>query len=177
MSNHIPEYIDPLHLADKRGVLRGQMIVDGFDRVADLLYDDTGTVAIDLAFARHGAVVRVEGRFEADLLLKCQNCLQALPWQIGSEIKLGVVTSIDQLDKLTDGYEPLLITEGQKVLLKDIIEDELLLSLPTFPKHSFNCFEQSANQYGQFLSDPQEDSDSNVNNPFSILAKLKNTGD
>ncbi len=174
MLARLPEFIDPLHLADKRGELKGQIPVSSLDRLADLLFSDTGVVAVDLFFGREGRLAKVEGQIETVLELKCQNCLQAVQWPVKSSIKLGIVTSIDQADRLPEDYEPLLVDEG-KTLLKNIIEDELLLILPTFPKHSHNCLGQKpSNKQAEFLLNEQP---SATENPFSILAKLKNTGD
>ena len=78
------------------------------------------------------------------------------------------------LDRLPEDYEPLLVEEG-KIPLKNIIEDEILLILPAFPKHPHTCFVQKFdnNSVVPLVSDEQ----STPENPFSILAKLKNTGD
>jgi len=174
MLARLPEYIDPLHLADKRGELKGQIPVSSLDRLADVLFNDTGVVTVDLFFGREGRLAKVEGQIDAVLELKCQNCLQAVQLPVKSTVKLGIVTSIDQADRLPEDYEPLLVDE-EKILLKNIIEDELLLSLPTFPKHQHDCLADSAyvNKADSLSGEQQSPSE----NPFSILAKLKNTGD
>ncbi len=177
MLARLPEYIDPLHLADKRGELKGQLSVSSLDRLADILFDDTGVVSVELFFGREGPLAKIEGRIETVLDLECQNCLQSLPWPVNHNIKLGIASSIDQADRLPGDYEPLLIEE-EKILLKNIIEDELLLVLPTFPKHSHNCFAVKTNNQkpsnNKIVDNKQT---SSTENPFSILAKLKNTGD
>jgi len=174
MLARLPEYIDPLHLADKRGELKGQIPVSSLDRLADVLFNDTGVVTVDLFFGREGRLAKVEGQIEAVLELKCQSCLQAVQWPVKNTVKLGIVTSIDQADRLPEDYEPLLV-DDEKILLKNIIEDELLLVLPAFPKHQHDCLANNSyvNKAGS-LADEQQ---SPPENPFSILAKLKNTGD
>jgi len=174
MLARLPEYIDPLHLADKRGELKGQIAVSSLDRLADVLFNDTGVVTVDLFFGREGRLAKVEGQIEAVLELRCQNCLQAVQWSVKNTVKLGIVTSIDQADRLPEDYEPLLVDE-EKILLKNIIEDELLLVLPTFPKHQYDCLANNSyvNKAGSLTDEQQSPSE----NPFSILAKLKNTGD
>jgi uncharacterized protein len=174
MLDRLPEYIDPLHLADKRCELKGRISLSNLDRLAEMLADDKGSVAFDLLFGREGRLAKIDGRIEADLELKCQNCLQAVQWSVNSEVKLGIVTSIDQANRLPEDYEPLLVEE-EKVLLKNIIEDELLLVLPMFPKHQHACLIPN-------LGDSDVDSIANSEHsspqtPFSILANLKKTGD
>ncbi|MDO9424506.1 MAG: YceD family protein [Methylobacter sp.] len=174
MLARLPEYIDPLHLADKRGELKGQIPVSSLDRLADLLFDDTGAVTVDLFFGREGRLAKIEGHMEAVLELECQNCLQAVQWPVKHTVKLGIVTSIDQADRLPEDYEPLIVVEG-KMPLKNIVEDELLLILPAFPKHSHNCLaDKSGNKEADFALNEQQ---SPTKNPFSILVKFKNTGD
>ncbi|WP_333874888.1 YceD family protein [Methylobacter sp.] len=174
MLARLPEYIDPLHLADKRGELKGQIPVSSLDRLADILFNDTGAVTVELFFGREGRLATVEGQIEAVLELECQSCLQMLQWPVKSTVKLGIVTSLDQADRLPEDYEPLLVDE-EKILLKNIVEDELLLILPTFPKHQHHCFDQKSDD--SKVDSLQNKQQSSTENPFSILAKLKNTGD
>ena len=174
MLDRLPEFIDPLHLADKRGALKGQIPLKSLDRLAEMLVNDTGTVNVDLFFGREGRLAKVEGHIETVLELECQNCLEAVKFPIDCTIKLGVVTSIDQANRLPEDYEPLLVEE-EKILLKNIIEDEILLILPAFPKHQHNCI---VAKFDNTSIEPSvSDEQSFPENPFSILAKLKNTGD
>lgn len=174
MLDRLPEYIDPLHLADKRGALKGQIPLRSLDRLAKMLVNDAGTVSVDLFFGREGRLAKVEGHIEAVLDLECQNCLEAVKWPVDCTIKLGIVSSIDQANRLPEDYEPLMVEEG-KVLLKNIIEDEILLILPAFPKHQHAC---AVSKFDNSSVDAQvNNKQSSPENPFSVLAKLKNTGD
>ena len=176
MVSQLPKYIDPLYLADKRAELKGELLISNLDRMADILYDNTGTLFIELIFSRQGRLASIEGFIEGELELRCQNCLQVLKFSVDPRFKLGIVGNIEQADKLPEEYEPLLVTEDQKILLKDLVEDELLLILPIFPKHQHTCFAT------EFLIDKNQvplnkNQNSNIENPFSILAKIKKTGD
>ena len=111
MLDRLPEYIDPLHLADKRGALKGQIPLRSLDRLAKLLVNDAGSVVVDLFFGREGRLAKVEGRIETILELECQNCLEAIKWPVDCTIKLGIVTSIDQANRLPEEYEPLMVEE------------------------------------------------------------------
>jgi uncharacterized protein len=174
MLDRLPEYIDPLHLADKRGALKGQIPLRSLDRLAKLLVNDAGSVVVDLFFGREGRLAKVEGRIETILELECQNCLEAIKWPVDCTIKLGIVTSIDQANRLPEEYEPLMVEE-EKILLNKIIEDEILLTLPAFPKHQHACSVQKTDDNSVELL--VNDGQSSPKNPFSVLAKLKHTGD
>ena len=172
MLDRLPELIDPLSFADKGSELIGQIDLSSLDRLAEMLADDSGSVAVRLVFGREGRLATIEGQITATLAVQCQNCLQVMDWPVDSKIKLGIVTSMDEADRLPKDYEPLLVGD-KKIPLKDIVEDELLLALPAFPKHLEPCYENKP------VSDDRESlkSEQSKNNPFSILAKLKNTGD
>ena len=175
MSDRLPEIIEPLHLADTRGELKGKISLSSLDRLAKMLVNDSGTIDVDLFFGREGRLAKVEGHIETVLALQCQNCLEAVEWPIDCDIKLGIVTSIDQANRLSEEYEPLMVEE-EKIPLKNIIEDEILLNLPAFPKHQHPCIVATINNDTK-KTVVFDDTSSTTKNPFSILAKVKNTGD
>jgi uncharacterized protein len=174
MYDRLPKYIDPLHLVDKRGVIKGKLPLDRFGRLAEILQDNSGFVSLELSFGRNGSLAVIEGKIETELQLICQNCLQSVTWPVDSPVKLVVVRSLDEVSRIPEDYEPLLHGE-ENLLLSDIVEDELLLILPQFPKHSYQCLEQSENLNNNH-SEPEQ-TQSNPDNPFAILTSLKNTGD
>ncbi len=171
MLARLPELIDPLLLADRNASFEGQLPLSSFDRIADMLSDDVGNVEVTLHFGRKGKLATVEGHFSAVLRLKCQRCLEPLEWAVNSDIKLGVVNSLALADKLPDGYEPLLLDDEDKIPIKNMVEDELLLSLPDIPKHQNDCLAPNN------INDKQESlpkiPKASTENPFSILANLK----
>ena len=136
MLDRLPELIDPLGFADKESELIGQIALSSLDRLSEMLADDSGAVSVRLVFSREGRLATIKGQIAATLVVQCQNCLQVMDWPVDSKIKLGIVTSLDEADRLPEDYEPLLVGEG-KIPLKDIVEDELLLSLPAFPVQPF----------------------------------------
>ena len=173
MLDRLPELIDPLSFADKRKELVGQLELGSLDRLFGIITNTAGKVSVDLKFGKEGSLATIVGRIHTVLTIQCQNCLQDMEWPIDSEIKLGIVSSIDEADRLPADFEPILVG-NEKIPFKEIVEEELLLSLPTFPKHSEPCMAFDV------VSNCQEASDnkpSNLNNPFSILAKIKTTGD
>ncbi|PKM13149.1 MAG: metal-binding protein [Gammaproteobacteria bacterium HGW-Gammaproteobacteria-3] len=173
MLDRLPEFIDPLAFADKHSELTGRIKLSSLDRLSSVLAENSGTVAVTLVFAKVGRLATVEGRVSATLVVRCQNCLQTMALLVDSTIKLGIVSSMAAADALPEAYEPLWVGD-KKIPLKDIVEDELLLALPAFPKHRERCYENAQSVLSQAASKNEL---SNLNNPFSILAKLKDTGD
>jgi uncharacterized protein len=171
MLDRLPQIIDPLHLADKRSVLKGELSLKDFGRLRDLLFDTDGNVAVELHFSREGRLAKIEGKIETRLQLICQNCLQAIDWPVQATVRLGIVNSLEQVDRLLPDFEPLLVEE-EKMPLLDIVEDELLLNLPQYPKHSESCQAQGTDSRAPIQ--PEADRQKRQDNPFSILANLKN---
>lgn len=173
MLEQLPELIDPLQCAEKRRSFKGEIALSALPRLVDALAETSGHVAFSLAFDKQGSRAVVEGHLCATLLLTCQNCLHSLAWPVEIDFHLGIVTSPDEANLLPEAYEPLLVGED-KIPLRDIVEEELLLSLPAFPKHTEgDCFHKKRFK----ATVPERAEAERSDNPFSVLAKLKNTGD
>lgn len=175
MLDRLPHQIDPIAFADKQRTLQGQIPLTKLSRLADLLLEDNGQVEIDLAFNKNGRLAIVQGHIKANLMLECRTCLEALTLPLDVEVNLAVVHSLEQVERLSGEYEPLMLEE-EKIFLHELVEDELLLALPDFPRHEHECqpYQQTIEAIKPALSTPQQ---SVSNNPFSVLAKLKNSGD
>ncbi len=171
MLDRLPKFIDPLLLADKNASLEGKLPLSSLDRVRELLANDDGDVNVTLHFGKEGKLATIEGHISVVLAVKCQRCLEAVEWPLSSEIKLGIVRTFEQASNLPESFEPLLVSDEDKIPLKDIVEDEILLLLPDIPKHSENC--AIAIPSNDKPAPSQKADRSSTNNPFSILADLK----
>lgn len=173
MLDRLPDFIDPIAFAERRRELVGTIKVSKFTRLSEVLADDRGEVEIAFSFFKDGRLAIIHGTIKATLALTCQSCLKEVLWPIDATINLGVVSSLEQADRLGSEYEPLLL-ESEKIALLELVEDELLLALPDFPKHDYPCVEHAASQAIESVDKSEQ---GKSDNPFSILAKLKNTGD
>ena len=139
-------------------------------RLAGMLTQQSGQAAIELVFTREKGLATVQGHIKTELKLKCQNCLETLIWPVDKQFKLGIVSSLDAANRLPDEYEPLLVEENP-IPLVDIIEEELLLNIPAFPKHQQACVALEPSMLIPKKTQLHRD------NPFSVLANFKKTGD
>ena len=171
MLDRLPKFIEPLALADKNASFEGNMPLNSLERLGDLLSDNEGNVVVKLFFSREGRLAKVEGHISAVLALICQRCLGTVEWPIDNEVKLGIVSSLEQVALLPEGYEPLLLTDDDKLPLTHLIEDELLLGLPTIPLHQYACAIPSIPSSD--LEQTSKATRSTRENPFSILADFK----
>ena len=134
--------------------------------------NNSGVVEIDVSFDKEGRLSTIQGEIKANLIVECQSCLKQFVLPISRNFKLGLVNSLEQADRLASDCEPLIL-ENQKISLNELVEDELLLALPDFPRHDYQCVERG--EVEPAVTDVDEQL--TTNNPFSVLAKLKNTGD
>ncbi|NOT83687.1 MAG: metal-binding protein [Methylococcaceae bacterium] len=179
MLDRLPEIIDPLVFAERRIELKGTLKIKSLTRLEGLILDDAGVIEVELFFNKQGRHAFIDGWASTTLIMQCQNCLDAVDVPIKTAIKLGLITNLDYADRLPAGYEPLIIDE-EKMLLKEIVEDELLLALPAFPKHLHQCvkFELHSENSSADLSVVAENATlATPKNPFAVLAKLKPTGE
>jgi uncharacterized protein len=171
MSEKLPELIDPILLADRRSEFSGALKIANLERLSDILAVNDGEIEVEISFAKEGKRSVVEGGIKGALEIVCQTCLHALPWSLDINFKLGVVSSLEEADRIGLDCEPLLFN-GDKLSLSGLLEDEILLALPDYPKHGYECIKRSHAD-----NSDKENNRTKAENPFSVLAKLKKTGE
>jgi uncharacterized protein len=170
MLDQLPELIDPVVFAERTSHLVGSVKFQRMNRLSELLFDKEGEIKVDFHFYKEGKVPTIEGHIEGHLNLICQTCLQSISWNIRKAIKIGMVQSIEQADRLDDSLDPMVVTKG-KISLPCIVEDEVMIALPDYPRHTESCMQYTNIEFVE----PTIKANA-ADNPFSVLAKLKNTG-
>lgn len=112
---------------------------------------------------------------QTQLNVQCQTCLHAMPIEVDSAFTLQLVLREDQIDE--DGeLDPLLVGD-EEISLRDLVEDELILSLPVVANHEIGECKVDARLFQQDESHVHEVSDAEPRkNPFALLASIKKTG-
>ncbi len=164
MLDCLPDRIEPVGLADAGRSFRGELEVSSLPRLAPLLVDQKGKLQVAIEFRLDERRVRtLQGRVEGQIRLTCQRCLKSLEFAVDVAFTLGIVSAEDEIVRLPEGYEPLLV-DGEPVLTSTVIEDEILLAVPAVPVHRDD---QVCNSGYRSQQQPVRD------NPFSVLEKLK----
>ena len=164
MLDCLPEYIEPVGLSDVGRSFRGEVPVSKLSRLLPSLSSEDGALKVQLAFRLDERRIRaLKGTIQGSVSLVCQRCLKGLRFPLDLSFCLGIVTSEADIDRLPEGYEPLLVS-GEPLRTIDVVEDEILLAIPAFPLHDGEqkCVLGYENQ-------PLAEKD----NPFSVLEKLK----
>lgn len=170
MLQRLPVQIDPFRLAETGRMLEGQLELAGMKRLAGYLHAAEGLVDTSLSFGVDESGLRyLEGRLRAVLEVICQRCMEPMRVPVNHAFVLGLVSSEHEADRLPDGYEPLLV-DSNRMLLSDIVEDELILAIPIVPMHSpAECPAGSPANAGRKEAVADEPRES----PFAVLAGLK----
>lgn len=100
------------------------------------------------------------------LVVPCQRCLDLMMVNVSGDYRLAILADETQIDAI-QGAEYVLMDEldsGRMLPIKDLLEDELLLTLPLSPRHD-EC---------DMPIDMVDDEEEEVQeNPFAALAALK----
>ncbi|MCP5142360.1 MAG: DUF177 domain-containing protein [Gammaproteobacteria bacterium] len=136
-----------------------------------------GDVEVDLEFGIDAGRTRfISGTVRTRVSMPCQRCLESMEIDVDAEVRLGVVISESQIERLPSGFEPLLLEE-ELIDPAQLVEDELLLALPLVPRHELRDCRAERNVTAQGSDGapaPSDDVAENKRpNPFAVLATLK----
>lgn len=126
---------------------------------AKFFKDEENRYAVDLAV-------------QASVTVSCQRCLGALEEDLESRSLLVALWSDEEAGQLPPRYDPL-VTEAEMDLWQ-VVEDELLLVLPSFSYHSdTNCGAQTGVVSQAGANGPSAEQGGEQVNPFNMLKVLK----
>lgn len=113
--------------------LDGRLPLAALPRLVDALASGEGELRAELEFsADPQSQGRLRGRLQTTVVLTCQRCLQPLPWPLDLSPDLSLVATEEDEERLLESGEPVRLEAGQ-LLLREALEDELLLGLPLAP--------------------------------------------
>lgn len=174
MRDRLPDTIDTafLQTAGKAAYreYRGGLSTVGMTRLATVLPDtEVPELQVRLALGRDAGGVRcLEGALQGVLHLTCQRCLGRMEFPLATTFRLALVYSEAEAERLAEGYEPLLL-ETDRLTVRDVVEDELLLALPDFPQHAADA----TCVVPEYREDEIAPATEEKPNPFAALASLK----
>ena len=134
MSREYPDWISPVRAAEGKRIFSGTIPLSRMKRLAALLVDVSGEAKFSAAFKTdldHRVIIDLQ--VEAALPLICQASLEVYAEQVKRSSELAVVENDSEQFDLPDNYEPVQ-TENGRLAIASIVEDELLLGLPTIPR-------------------------------------------
>jgi len=159
-------FIDSLDFASKGREISGKVPVSDLPRLQDILESPQGI----LSYTVRGGVDKQGSHYlhlsvTGKCRLLCQRCLEGMdhPVQLDIRLLLRDQASLDALDEadVEEAFDSILADAHLDVL--NLLEEEILLSLPIAPKHEPGACQAAGGE------NRQEDE----RHPFAVLAKLK----
>ena len=108
--------------------------VAGLTRFAAGLASSAGQVEARFSFHEVQEFPALEGAVATQVQAICQRCLEAFSLRLEVELKLAFVQDEEDEAKLPADYEAVVVDDS-RIALRELVEDELLLSLPLVPAH------------------------------------------
>ena len=137
--------IDTFEFGRKKERAEGELAVADFARLRDEVAFDTGTVQWALQGGMHASGhPQLQLAVKAEVKLMCQRCLTPFAFAIDSATVLVLAGSEEAADELEDQLadEGVDVIAGSKSMdVLELVEDEVLLSVPLSPKHQ-QCLDQ-----------------------------------
>jgi len=137
VSDNVHTPVDANRLARERSYIEGRLDLSRLLRLADLLVDDSGEVSYRVQGTTtetgHPAL-RLD--LHAKLTLVCQRCLEPVDVSIDTRRELVLAENGNAFDP-DDGEDDDtdVIPAAEATHLEDLLEQELVLSLPMVPQH------------------------------------------
>lgn len=169
MSNEsLPQKIDPFRFADNATRLKGFFSIEKMSRLSESLEKNQSKVEVTILCDVDGQGNRfLKGHLYAQLDLKCQRCMQPFDYEIITDFLWGIVQTEEEADTLPKDYDPIVV-KGAELFIQDLIEDELIISLPIVPMHSAEaCKVKMPFVAESGFSEGEKD------NPFKVIELLR----
>lgn len=174
MSEHpLPTMIEPFKLVVKRAFIDGPIELNSLPRLCDELADKSsqeGFAEVELAFQRdQQGFATASGCVRAIAGVVCQRCLGVVSIPLEASVSWAFITDETAFEDVPKAYDAIMV-EDEAISLFDLIEDELMLALPSVPMHKVGECKAPGHQ----PHDKGFASGSEVKrNPFEVLSEIK----
>jgi uncharacterized protein len=160
-------------LASRSEHYRDTVPVSDMARLTDVLHPDfeLQDKKLDLQIEFLGGMQgfpELSGHIGGSLEIVCQRCLGSLEWPVEIDFRLVVISSEEDFDEVAEPFDTVIAGE-HGIRLSEIVEDELLGSLPLAPMHDEDDCKLSTNADPAMEKNPDGEE---MNRPFGNLAAL-----
>jgi len=119
-----------------------------------------------------GALPSVSCFIDGELTLECQRCLEPMQWPARLEFSYGLLLPGSRQSDAADLFEVIELDE-RGLLVKELVEDELLSAIPMAPKHN-DATQCSAQNAAPAEESAEAEEEGETYKPFTGLAELLN---
>ncbi len=167
----LPEFIEPILLAKEHQTLEGTLLLSSFERSRDLLASAEGILDFTWSFDidQYSQVTALLA-LKAKLSLECQRCQKPFGYDLNVSVPMKVVHTESEAEALPLELQPLYIDAVSHCEPMQVIEDELILNIPEFPRHEKKDCDLGQNQ--AYYGTPSNGIEQNTYKPFANLKLL-----
>lgn len=167
----LPKQVDAVKLVNVNQRLNAKINTENLSRLNSAVVHCSEFVECEIEFHQDESKHRLmTGSINSQVSMICQRCLEEVTFPIQSKFQIGLVFNDEQAAQLPRAYEPVELDAEGRLNLWEVMEDEALLALPILPAHAEGECELKT------LPEPSAeitDSSGKQENPFAVLAKLK----
>lgn len=161
----LPTIVVPKKLLKNKSALQGFFDNHQLERVNDAFCTVIGKVDVDIKLeSEDKGRIRLSGTVSCKLELVCQRCLNSFSYPLEIEMGTMLVDEDSMLNEKTN-FDDLPIL-GDELNLLNLIQDEILLGLPTAPTCETACSENG-------IMSSNGEMQRSESNPFEVLRQLK----
>lgn len=180
MSAALPAQLDPWQAVARGAAFAGSIVLTDLPRLRELLVpvalDTAAPATFEIAFRRDEAGRPVVlGWVRAILPLECQRCLGVMEHSIDASVRLMLMQGPSPAQDPPEPYEALPVIDD-RIRPAELIEDEILLSLPQIPTHPVGVCQaavQTSAPAGRAGDAAPTEAAAGRPNPFASLAGWK----
>lgn len=166
----LPKRLDPIKSAQIRSSYEGVYVARDMQRLNDMVDSILSEVSVKVEFLKDAqSLTYFQGTLAVQVMLVCQRCNQTYPYNVDTEFCFSPVQGSEQADTLPDAYEPVEVDDHGEVDLFQLLEDELILSLPIVALHA----DEECKVKAEDMSFGKIEPATKRENPFAVLKELK----
>ncbi len=172
LSRQLPNRVDARKMADQRITLQGSVPIAELKRLDVTTITAGGMLSVSAEFSinesRHrGLRILASGV----LTVECQRCLEGYRYPVEVDCEVMLVRN-DEIAKIVPKHVEPVVLDEDMIDIWDVLTDEILMILPQVSQHDpAHCKGSASFELGPGEADLG--SNTEVENPFSVLAKLK----
>jgi len=166
----IPLTIDPKRAAKMHAEYSGVLQSSNLPRLLEASAGFCSDIQVQFSCGtdKQGLVTLI-GHAKGELSLTCQRCMNDFNLPLAVEFSFTPVNEKTQDEELPEVYEPVDLDEHGFFSISELIEDELLVSIPSIPMHAIeDC---SVSEYDTVVGEIEDIVDERPN-PFAVLKNL-----
>ncbi|MBT8149681.1 MAG: DUF177 domain-containing protein [Gammaproteobacteria bacterium] len=135
-SQNLPRQVSVRKACAAGAIISGQLQAGNVPRLATAVLECGDSLAVELVFSfaesgKKTVAIKVDG----EASMQCQRCLQPVDVAINTQSTLTVVAHDEEAKSTLRDIEPLLLA-GDELDVYELVEEEVLLSLPIVALHS-----------------------------------------